>query len=127
MGAGIAKQIKERYPEAYEADTQAKKDGYNKLGYFSYAKVCEEPERWVVNVYGQDDIGGERATNYEGLYQALNTLMIVAKNTEKEIIVGVPKFMGCGLAGGSWRIVSAMLEDLEQRFETEIVCVELES
>ena len=49
MGAGIAKQIKDRYPEAYEADTKAFNTEYDEdgqyvhwLGKFSRAEITNK-------------------------------------------------------------------------------------
>ena len=36
MGAGIAKQIKQKFPEAYRVDCQTKKGDRSKLGTISY-------------------------------------------------------------------------------------------
>ena len=37
MGAGIARQVKDRYPLAYEADCHARYEGDNLLGDYSFA------------------------------------------------------------------------------------------
>ena len=48
MGAGIAKSIKERYPEAFEADTKANLNLENSLGYFSYCKLNSDPNKRII-------------------------------------------------------------------------------
>ena len=39
FGSGIARTIREKFPEAYEADCQAAKEGVNKLGNISMAEI----------------------------------------------------------------------------------------
>ena len=51
FGSGIAKQIKDRYPEVYEADTSAHKLKHNKLGYFSGSKLDKLPDKYIINLY----------------------------------------------------------------------------
>ena len=49
FGAGIAKSIKERYPEAYEADLNTGHGDKNKLGHYSYAKLSDDKTKEAVN------------------------------------------------------------------------------
>ncbi len=42
FGAGIAKSIKERYPEAYDADLNTAHGDKNKLGQYSYAELSDD-------------------------------------------------------------------------------------
>ena len=70
MGAGIAKQIKDRYPEAYEADWKAFNYEYDQdgqyvhwLGKFSKAQINDR--KYIYNMYTQATIGTGREVNYE--------------------------------------------------------------
>ena len=125
MGAGIAKAIADRYPEAKKADDDATKKGTNDLGEFSFAelKVGDETKR-IFNLYTQDQIGFGREVNYEALYR--NLLLLRNKlNFLDEKVLGIPFGMSSGLAGGSWKIVYAMIEHLyggpQAYFKTYIV------
>jgi hypothetical protein len=116
MGAGIAKQIADRYPEAKEADDECAKIGQNDLGERSFAEVeidDEENKRWckIYNLYTQDGIGFGREVNYEALYRNLH-LMRNALNDDPNCVLGLPYQMSSGLAGGSWEIVSAMINTI---------------
>ena len=87
MGGGIAKQIKDRYPEAYEADTEAFNTEYDKdgqyvhwLGKFSKAEIkihrqsgdyFFEDKACIYNMYTQASIGKGREVHYEKFWQAL--------------------------------------------------------
>ena len=121
MGAGVAKQIKARYPEAYEADLATKGLGDNKLGTYSQA-VVNGGNLTIVNIYGQVGIGNDgdplnRNAQYDLLFDALYTLAIRTAKIRlgEKVVIGVPR-LGCGLAGGSWRIVEAILLTIEEAF-----------
>ena len=109
MGAGIAKQIADRYPEAKQADDESAKLGTNDLGEFSFAEFEIETKKCkIFNLYTQDSIGFGREVNYEALYR--NFLLMRNKlNDNPDTILGLPYEMSSGLAGGSWEIVFAMI------------------
>ncbi len=125
MGAGIAKQIAERYPEAKEADDYSAQAGTNELGEFSVASVEVEDsssfqhqhfgkevrECKIYNLYTQAGIGFGREVNYEALYRNLH-LMRNQLNDCTDTVLGLPYEMSSGLAGGSWQIVSAMINTI---------------
>jgi len=125
MGAGIAKQIKDRYPEAYEADTKAFNTEYDKngqyvhwLGKFSKAQVNNG---LIYNMYTQASIGREREVDYEKFWQALKGVendlfeMNVSKHEydpSPPPVLGLPWGISCGLAGGDWGIIFAMINNI---------------
>ena len=111
MGSGIAPKIKRRWPEVYEADCQTKKGDPKKLGSFSKATVMDGLLT-VYNLYGQFGYGkrdqGLRDLNYDALFNALDS-MAVDVLVQGGKTVGLP-LIGCGLAGGVWHVVEAMIE-----------------
>ena len=132
MGAGIAKQIKNRYPQAYEADTKAFNTEYDKngqyvhwLGKFSKAEINSKflpnDKGYIYNMYNQANIGGGRQVHYEKFWQALKRVeqdlyeINVAKHEydgSPPPVLGLPYGISCGLAGGNWGIIKAMIEDI---------------
>lgn len=121
FGAGVAKQIKKRYPEAYEADLATKDLGEKKLGNYSQATV-DGGKFVVVNIYGQIGIGNDgdpvnRNVQYDHLFDAFYLLAqeISERHQIGNLVIGVP-MLGCGLAGGKWRIVEAILLTIEEYF-----------
>ncbi|NDG52774.1 MAG: hypothetical protein EBY39_07100 [Flavobacteriia bacterium] len=128
MGAGIARNIRLLYPHAYASDCEAMMSGENSLGNWSFAWADSKLEKGIYNMYTQEKLGGRRAVNYEAFY---NSLEFVAKNLEyhyvhddnADIIFGLPYGISCGLAGGNWKIINAMIEDilLDMPFKTYIV------
>ena len=125
MGGGIARQIREQYPEAYEADLETKKGDRGKLGTFSVAHIPDE-NKWIYNLYGQYGYGGG-AVNVE--YPALEkSLWSLRDHLEDKpntgIILGFPTRIGCVLAGGDWTIVKPMVEKMFMTSGFETIWVE---
>lgn len=112
MKSGIAPKIKERWPSVYEADCATEKGDPDKLGTFSKA-VVEEGDMTVYNLYAQFGFWlrqtGGRDLDYDALYDALDLMAddVVANGGKT---VGLP-LIGCGLAGGKWSVVKAMIEE----------------
>jgi O-acetyl-ADP-ribose deacetylase (regulator of RNase III) len=144
MGAGIAKSIAIRYPQAKEADDECAKIGQNDLGERSFAEFEIEENDFndsqqlikvyrkckIYNLYTQDGIGFGREVNYEALYRNL-LLMRNSLNNDSNCVLGLPYGMSSGLAGGSWQIVKAMIDTIfatdAAYFKTYIVKYEVGS
>lgn len=102
MGAGIAKQIKDNFPEAYFADLETGK-GLAKLGSVSFADVIPMSNKLrVVNAYTQYHMGA----NFNEV-ALMRCLRWVAENCQGKRI-GYPR-IGCGIGGGDWNFVSSLI------------------
>ena len=139
MGGGIAKQIKERYPQAYEADTEFYSKEYNEgggwggaIGQYSKAEIksmfLPNNKGTIYNLYTQSGYGtSERQVNYEYFWRALKEmqedLLFIQHETGQPQVLGLPHGISCGLAGGSWKIIKEMIDDvfLECLIKTYIV------
>jgi O-acetyl-ADP-ribose deacetylase (regulator of RNase III) len=112
MGGGIALRIRNKWPEAYEADLKTPKSDPKKLGTFSVAIL---PSNFhIFNMYSQFGIGFKRETNYTAVVEGLEKIRDFAiENGLKKL--GLPKYMGCRLGGGHWPVVRAIIEEV---FET---------
>jgi len=110
MGAGIAKEIATRYPEAYKADLQTIKGDRNKLGTYTSTTVTSKEGNTftIINAYTQYFYG--RAKNNLPLidYDALLKVLTNINNNNYNLTIGMP-FIGCGLAKGDWNIVSVII------------------
>ena len=127
MGGGIAKQIKDRYPKAFEADTERWSNEYNDGGNWKgqigdYSKAVIENKGTIYNLYTQSGYSTERRqVNYEYFWKALKAMEedLYKMNVEKHEydpsappVLGLPYGISCGLAGGSWKIIKAIIEDI---------------
>lgn len=109
MNAGIAKSIRQKYPDAFLVDKADPRSPEERLG--GYTSVTEDG-RTIVNLYGQFGYGrGENYTNYGALEHALYTFLSTVEGTPK---IGLPYNMGCGLAGGDWNVVESILKRITQ-------------
>lgn len=107
MAGGIAFQIKQKFPEAYEADLKTTVGDKSKLGSFSVAVL---PTNYhIYNLYSQYNFGFGRMTNYEAFTVGLSLIERHAFNNGLKKL-GLPKFIGCRLGGGDWRIVKTIIE-----------------
>ena len=87
MGAGIAKQIKDSFPEAWAADL-ATPAGAEKLGQISSAETdCDGHHLTVVNAYTQDDWQGDG------------------------VLLDYGAKIGAGLARGDWSKIAAIIDE----------------
>ena len=111
MGAGIAKKIKDLFPEVYEADLQTEEGSRDKLGTISFAKVQRgKSEFTIVNGYTQYSSGGSGVLVD---YVAVLSVMKEVKDKFSGKRIGYP-MIGAGLARGDWSIISEIItEQLE--------------
>ena len=103
MGAGIAKSIKESFPEAYKADRQTPYADVTKLGKMSFGK---QGDLVILNLYTQFDTGKGLKAHYD----AIRECMKAVKKRYSGKRIGLP-LIGAGLAGGDWNIISKIIED----------------
>lgn len=110
MGAGIAKQIKAKYPTNFEI-------------YYKYC--CEHSEdevigkilpveeadgKTIINMFSQNGIGTtHQQTNYEAFRICLYKIAELVPMNETIVM---PYLIGCGLAGGDWNIIEGYIRDI---------------
>lgn len=131
MGAGVAKQIKEIYPENYQNYKSFvddwKEDAFGKccVGY------CKNGKK-ILNLFGQMGYGyGENFTNYDKLYCALKDGINQIKNDNfKEdgiqLTIAIPYKMGAGLAGGDWNKIVELLKRIEREENVVFIAYKLD-
>ena len=108
MGAGIAKTIKQKFPAAYEVDLATAKGDKSKLGTITWAKVSQENgDLIIVNGYTQFNW---RGNGRKADYDAIRNVFKAIKEEFAGLRIGYPA-IGAGLAGGSWSVISAIIEE----------------
>jgi len=130
MGAGVAKVLRRRFPQAYAADLKTEKGDRSKLGTFTVAKVqtmCSSPEKKmalrrfaIANAYIQYRYSSRRQQiNYGALRHCMRHLNTAFKGSKIRFLM--PK-IGAGLAGGDWTKIAAIIEnELKGRHVTVVV------
>lgn len=108
MGKGIALEIAARYPSSFVDFKQFKSP---KLGQVLLSQLTGD--QLIFHVYAQSLFPKEkrRKTNYEAFYEGFE---VVASSCRRANVsrIGIPYGIGCGLGGGSWEVVYAMLNDI---------------
>lgn len=122
MGSGIAKQIRERWPEVYSEYKAyckyCKKHNLNMLGHIFDVPVNDD-SKCVINMFAQSNYGydGKLYTSYDAFYKCLTEI----RKTVRGGTIGFPKNIGCGLGGGNWSVISTLIEEiLGQDYEVYI-------
>lgn len=101
MGAGIAHQIKNEFPVAYQADKNCQFKPEDRLGKISSAKT---PYGIIFNLYTQYNPG----RNFD--IAALKLCVGKLENfLPEEFCIGIPE-IGCGIGGGNWEEVKKVFE-----------------
>jgi O-acetyl-ADP-ribose deacetylase (regulator of RNase III) len=117
MGSGIARQIRERWPWVFisyrEYCSRHKNENTTPLG--NIWGVCIDRDnrdaQWVINMFSQDNYGYDdsRFTSYDAFAECLTAMR---ERLPKDKTIGFPKNIGCGLGGGNWKVISALIEEI---------------
>lgn len=107
MGAGIARLIRDRFPEAYEADKTTVHGARDKLGTISTALVTRAGSRFhVVNAYTQHHWKG---AGVKAEYPAIRSCFDIIARAFDGARIGYP-LIGAGLARGDWSVIAPIID-----------------
>jgi O-acetyl-ADP-ribose deacetylase (regulator of RNase III) len=110
MGSGIAKQIREQFPDAWHADQETLAGDRNKLGCYTIGMAGRLV---IINAYTQYNTAkftGEDVFEYKSFQEVLNKL--AARFGKYKF--GIP-LIGMGLAGGDAERIIPMLENFSAK------------
>jgi O-acetyl-ADP-ribose deacetylase (regulator of RNase III) len=123
MGKGLAKQIKDKWPYVYsfyhtycERFLEPQMIGKCQL-------VSIGPDKYVANLFGQKRYGLGLQTDYGAVAKALTSLK--KKIDSKKYSFAIPYGMGCGLGGGDWNVVTAIIKQVFYDFDDRVVIYKL--
>jgi O-acetyl-ADP-ribose deacetylase (regulator of RNase III) len=113
MGAGLAKQIRTKYPHVFREYAKLVK-GWGKKGCLGKCQIVTVTPKtlYIANLFGQYAYypRGQRHTDYGALSTALASLAQWHKdNCHPEFPIFIPYLIGCGLGGGSWPEVEGII------------------
>lgn len=112
MGSGVAKQIKEKWPDVFKQyDYHVRMLDHNVLGDCQLVQIKEN--KFVANLFGQRYYGREnlRYTSYDGIYDALVKLL-VQMNLRNSKSISFPYKMSSDRGGADWNVILAMIESV---------------
>ena len=109
MGAGIALQIKEKFPDVYEVYKEKcrefSKYDINPLGHVLYCRT-RYSNVIIANLFSQ--IG--MSTDYSAIKNCLQSIYNDCKKYNET--VAIPYKIGCGIAVGDWNKVYDIIEEM---------------
>lgn len=113
MGAGLAKQIAEKWPNVkreYVKFCDSKKQKQDLLGDIQLVAanggLQKKDDPLIVNIFGQFYYGHDGVyTDYSALIRAFRKMNQLYKGEH----LAFPYGFGCGLAGGEWQDVEALI------------------
>ena len=122
MGSGVAKQVREKYPNVYENYREMCKmyEPSELLGCVFSGNVRDEIR--IDNLFAQENFGydGKCYTDYNALRKCLEA---VADHYSNKTIA-IPYLMGCHRGGGDWNIVYKMIEEIFADSDCEVLICE---
>lgn len=121
MSSGLARQIKDRYPDAYINYREYIEDYKDCNGTVPLGTILETRHgaREIWHVFGQEFYGTDKQyTDYEAVEAAFKTRIRDYRCEhhvqEVQIPIAIPLYFGCGLGGGDWSVMKSYLEQIEQ-------------
>lgn len=122
MGAGLAKQIRMKWPIVF---TQYKQlcDRCAPVALFSNYQVVNVSEKiYVINIFGQLNYGTDKQhTSYSAISSAFQDLFTDCLDIEKcKVTFRIPYGFGCGLGGGNWNVVSSIIENIANQLDVNV-------
>lgn len=114
MNSGIAKQIREKYPDNFEHYKSFCALHYqNNIELGGKILVTKEFDgKHIVNLFSQGNYGydGRQYTDYSWFRNCIESVVPCAEVNQVKVI-GIPYKIGCVRGGGDWNIIYKILED----------------
>lgn len=120
FGSGVAGAIAKKWPavrqdyidfiDTAQCQTDDRKEYYDFIGGNIIFSVTPDDAHNVVHLVGQKHFGsdGRKYVYYDWIYRGFSALKpFIGASTS----ISIP-FLGCGLAGGSWNIIKAIIEEV---------------
>ena len=124
MGSGVAKQIRDKYPEVYSAyrlecnlfDEQ----GLPKSLPGIILPVQADDGKVIINMFAQNNYGYDDACYTD--YRAFQMCLIeISELLPEGSAIAMPYRIGCGLGGGDWSTIKALITKyLGKKFDVEL-------
>jgi len=115
MEHGVAKQVRARWPQVFDAYKAECKAALNNkdllLGHVCDVAVSDGGKSFIIcNLFGQDNYHTGKLFCFTD-YIALRKCLAKVKATHSGKSIALPYRMSCSLAGGDWRVVEEIILD----------------
>lgn len=125
MGSGLAKQIREYYPEVYHEYKRFCDNGDARLGEIQFVRTHDY--RICVNMFSQYSYGrNARYTNYDAFKKCLDKLTEKFREAPSKTEIVFPYHIGCGYGGGDWDTILNMLSAFSETIPCDVTIMEKE-
>jgi O-acetyl-ADP-ribose deacetylase (regulator of RNase III) len=116
MGSGIAAEIRQRYPKAYEADTDYTLDlqdsGHSQVQKLGNTSAHATDKFVILNAYTQVNFAPRDVDHFE--YASFEVILKKMAAEYGPFKIGFP-YIGMGLAGGDKDRIIAMIKDFAEK------------
>lgn len=128
MGSGVAKIVREKYPECFKAYKRyvdewyyRNENAFRSMDLLGHVLAWDDGDIHILNCFTQDYYGqnGERFVSYDGVERCFRN---IAGNSISE--VAMPK-IGAGLGGGDWIVIEAIINAILIRNGVKVKVYEL--
>ena len=123
MAAGLAKQIRNKFPNVYYDYIKALKYENATLGHII---ISHSDQRIIITMLAQDEYGTDkRYTDYDAFIKCLDVILSSVEIYSCKVwdSIAFPYKIGCGLAGGDWDIIKAILEKFSEKTKKKVIIV----
>lgn len=126
MGSGVALEVKNRFPSAYEEYLRFCNNGFSPKSLLGMIQVNHYDTFKIINAFTQEQFGThKRQVSYDAIEEVFSTtnnyMQELAILENRNYTLYFPK-IGAGLGGGNWEIISTIIsETVEQRFNPTLV------
>lgn len=112
MNSGVAKHVREKYPQVYKSYSEEHKRKNLKLGNVFPIQMSDKLYVWnsvTQEFYGRD---GSRYVSYDAIETCFYVIneFIKTENLNIAQVLNIP-MIGSGLGGGKWNIIKTIIEE----------------
>jgi len=106
MGSGVAKAIREKYPEAYRDYNDMYNSRGLELGDVIFS--AQEDGKIIINAITQKNYGKDKNTVYVSYWAIADVFRKIDCSSIESVALPM---IGAGLANGDWNVISAIIEN----------------
>lgn len=123
MGAGLAKQIRAKWPVVFTEYKSLCDKNCQKYQLGDCQVVEVDKKICIANIFGQLNYGTDkRYTSYFAISLGFHKLFnnYWTPSGRQDLIFRIPYGFGCGLGGGDWDVVSSIIEDAAYQYDMNV-------
>lgn len=128
MNSGVAKQIREKYPNVYEQYKKAFTQVSNSSSLLGHAQgvLVDGNKRIIFNLFAQNNYGydGKQYTDVQALENCFEDLVSQVKKLEVlhkcTFRIAIPYKIGCVRGGAKWDEVYSIIEEVFKDIDVEL-------